>query len=94
LRYVGAVGLRPRSPVIVTGRDPAQSACSIEVQGQQAILHSALAARIWVAVQDESGHRARGGAGATAHDAADTDQRGRADTLRPVHQPARMQHAS
>jgi DtxR family transcriptional regulator, Mn-dependent transcriptional regulator len=96
LGYGGAVGLRPRSPLVVTGRDPAQSACTVEVQGQQAILHSALAARIWVAVQDESGHlaRPRGGAEATAHDAADTDQRGRADALRPVHHHARMQQAS
>jgi Fe2+ transport system protein FeoA len=96
LHYLGAVGLRPRSPLVVTGRDPAQRGCTAEVQGQQAILRSALAARIWVAVQDESGHlaRPRGGAEATAHDAADTDQRGRADARRPVHHHARMQQVS
>jgi Fe2+ transport system protein FeoA len=96
LRYVGAMGLRPRSPLVVTGRDPAHSACTIEVQGRQAILHSALAAKIWVAAQDESGHlaRQRGGAEATAHAAADMDQQGRADALRPVHHHARMRQAS
>jgi hypothetical protein len=94
LHYLGAEGLRPRSPLVVTGRDPAQSACTSTVQGQQAILHSAFAARIWVAVQDESGYHARGGAEATAHDAAETDQRGRTGALRPVHYHARMQHAS
>ena len=96
LRYVGAMDLRPRSPLVVTGRDPAQSPCTTEVQGQQAILRSALAARIWVAVRDESGHlvRPRAGASAPAHAAADTDQQGRADALRPVHHHARMRQAS
>jgi DtxR family Mn-dependent transcriptional regulator len=80
----------------ITGRDPAQSACTIEVQGQQAILNSALAAKIWVAVQDESGHPAlqRGGAGAPPHAAADTDQQGRADALHLVHHHATMEQAS
>jgi DtxR family transcriptional regulator, Mn-dependent transcriptional regulator len=96
LRCVGAMGLRPRSLLVVTGRDPAQSACTIEVQGQQAILNSALAAKIWVAVQDESGHPAlqRGEAGAPPHAAADTDQQGRVDALRLVHHHATMEQAS
>jgi Fe2+ transport system protein FeoA len=96
LRYVGAMGLRPRSLLVVTGRDPAHSACTVEVQGQQAILNSALAAKIWVAVQDEYGHPApqRAGAEAPPHAAADTDQQGRADALRPVHLHARMGQAS
>src|SRR5437763_13923770 len=78
LRYVGAVGLRPASPLTVTGRDPAQSACTVQVQGQQAILGHALAAKIWVAAQDE---RARGDrppedAEAAPHIGAETVQRG------------------
>ena len=78
LRYVGAVGLRPASPLTVTGRDPAQSACTVQVQGQQAILGHALAAKIWVAAQDE---RARGDlppedAGTVPHTGDETEQRG------------------
>src|SRR5918912_3189674 len=54
LRYVGDVGLRPRRTLVVTGRDPTQSAYVVQVQGQQAILGHALADKIWVAAQDET----------------------------------------
>jgi Fe2+ transport system protein FeoA len=78
LRYVGEVGLRPASPLTVTARDPAQSACTVQVQGQQAILGHALAAKIWVVAQDE---RARGDrppedAEAVPHLGDETEQRG------------------
>jgi DtxR family Mn-dependent transcriptional regulator len=78
LRYVGAVGLRPASLLTVTGRDPAQSACTIQVRGQQAILGHALAAKIWVAAQHERAREdlAPEDAEAVPHIGAETEQQG------------------
>ena len=72
------MGLRPASLLTVTERDPAQSACTLQVRGQQSILGHALAAKIWVAAQDE---RARGDlppedAAALPQTGDETEQRG------------------
>jgi DtxR family Mn-dependent transcriptional regulator len=88
LRYVGDVGLRPQSALVVTGRDPAQSACAIQVQGRQAVLGHALAAKIWVAVQDEAASvdRPPEGTQAAPPSSGETEQRGQVGAaLRPVH---------
>jgi DtxR family Mn-dependent transcriptional regulator len=94
LRYVGDVGLRPRRTVVVTGRDPTQSAYVIQVQGQQAILGHALADKIWVAAQEETTMASLPRQEAAPHAATATEQRDQVSAARPARHEAQMERAS
>jgi DtxR family transcriptional regulator, Mn-dependent transcriptional regulator len=96
LRYVGQVGLRPQSALVVTGRDPAQSACVIQVQGRQAVLGHALAAKIWVAVQDEAASvdRPPEGTQTAPPSGGETEQRGQVGAALPSVHDAPLERAS
>jgi hypothetical protein len=88
------VGLRPRRTLVVTGRDPTQSAFVVQVQGQQAILGHALADKIWVAAQDETTMAGLPRQEAAPHTAAATEQRDQVGAARPARHEAQMERAS
>jgi DtxR family Mn-dependent transcriptional regulator len=98
LRYVDDVGLHPQRTLVISGRDPAQSACTIQVQGlePQAILGHALAAKIWVAAPDETARLDRPPAGtATAPPSAgETTQQGRVGSALPTLPNTQIERAS